>query len=786
MQFSYDWLKAWANTQLAPDDLAYLLTMAGLEVEENNPVVPEFTGVVVAEVKKIAAHPDADRLCVVQVAVGTGELTQIVCGAPNVTVGMKVPCALAGALLPNDFVIKPTKMRGVESNGMLCSAKELGLPDGVDGLLELPFDAPVGQNIREYLSLDDRLFTLKITPNRADCLSIKGLAREVGALTQIEVNPVACAPVSVTIDDVLPVTIKENQACGRFVGRVIKGVNAKAQTPAWIKARLERSGLRSVSAIVDITNYVLLELGQPMHAFDLAKISGSLHVRLAFAGETLLCLNEKEVTLSADTLVIADEQQVLSMAGFMGGEHSAVGNDTQDIFLESAYFSPQIIAGKSRSYGFGSDSAFRFERGVDFTGQQQALERVSQLILDICGGNAGPLVEEIGELPKRPDVSVRLARIDKILGIHVAETQVVDILQRLGLNPKKADAAYCVQVPSFRFDLNIEVDLIEEVGRVYGYENIPDDTLKGSLHMLKLPETLKSRLGVYKSMALYDYQEVVNYAFVNKAWESDFADNQKPIFLKNPIASQMSVMRSTLLGGLVAVLQNNLKRQQNRVRIFEVARIFKKTADNQFEQLEKLAALAYGRRLPEQWGAVEQQVDFFDVKADVERLFAPKVLHFVAAKHPALHPGRTAEIYENQKRVGILGEIHPQWVQKYGLNQAPVVFELDFHTILQKNKVEFKPISKFQSVRRDLAFVLPEHIEAATLLDALEQERSDLVQSIALFDVYQGIGVGEGKRSLAIKVLLQAQDRTLSDHDVEAVIHNMLQSAENLGAVLRT
>lgn len=785
MQFSYDWLKTWVNTKLAPNELAHLLTMAGLEVEECNPVAPAFSGVVVAEVKELEAHPNADRLRVAKVDVGTGSLIQIVCGAPNVAVGIKIPCALSGALLPNDLAIKPTTMRGVESNGMLCSAKELGLPEGIDGLLELSLDAPIGQNIREYLSLDDSLLTLKITPNRADCLSIKGIAREVGALTQTEVNFIKSAPVAVMVEESRSVEIKAKKECGRFTGRIIKGVNAQAKTPEWMRARLERSGLRCVSAIVDITNYVLLELGQPMHAFDLAKISGGLSVRFANTGEKLLCLNEKEVSLSADTLVIADENQVLSIAGFMGGAGSAVGDETQDIFLESAYFAPDIVAGKSRLYGFSSDSAFRFERGVDFGSQVEALERASQLVLEICGGQAAPVVEAFGGLPNNPDVSVRLARINKILGVSIAEKQIVDILERLGLNPTKEDNGYRVCVPSFRFDLSLEEDLIEEVGRVFGYENIPSDTLHGSLHMLRLPETQKSRLSVYEGMALRDYQEVVNYAFVNKAWESDFADNHNPIALQNPIASQMSVMRSTLFGGLIEVLQNNLNRKHNRVRIFEIARVFTKKADKQFEQTEKLSGLAYGSRLPEQWGAIGHKVDFFDVKADVERLFAPRAIRFVAAKHPALHLGRTAEIYENETRVGVLGELHPQWVQKYELNQAPVVFELDFNAVLQKNKPTFKAVSKFQNVRRDLAFVLAEKIEAQALLNVLKSVANELVQEIALFDVYQGQGIGEGMKSLAIKIVFQAQDRTLSDTDIDGVVNNMLQAASDLGAVLR-
>ncbi|WP_434778843.1 phenylalanine--tRNA ligase subunit beta [Neisseria sp. Ec49-e6-T10] len=786
MQFSYDWLKTWVNPELDVEKMAHVLTMAGLEVEECNTVAPDFTNVVVGYVEQLEPHPNADRLRVAQVNTGQ-EVVQIVCGAPNVAVGVKVPCALSGALLPNDFAIKPTKMRGIESNGMLCSAKELGLPEDVDGLLILSQDAPVGVNLRTYLNLDDTLFTLKITPNRADCLSIKGIAREVGALLQKDVQQPVFEPVKVTCQDKVSIHLDAKEACGRYLGRIVKGVNAKAQTPDWMKQRLERSGLRSISAIVDVTNYVMLELGQPMHAFDLDKISGAIHVRMAKEAEQLLCLNEKEVVLSSDTLVIADDQKVLALAGLMGGAASAVTEQTQDVLLESAFFSPDIISGKSRQYGFGSDSSFRFERGVDFAVQEEAIERATALLIDICGGQVAPVVHAEGQLPEQKQVTVRFGRINQILGVTVEQKQVMDILTRLGLAPKQTDnQQLMVTSPSFRFDIALEEDIIEEVGRVYGYENIPERFPNAQLAMLALPETQKKRFDIYCSMAARDYQEIVSYAFVDEQWEKDFAGNLHPIRLQNPIASQMSVMRSTLVGGFIQTLSYNLNRKQTRVRLFEVARVFNKLENGTFVQVEKLGGLAFGSVRPEQWAEATRKVDFFDVKADIESLFAPKTLVFKTAKHPALHPGRTAEIFLNEEKIGFIGELHPQWLQKYDLSQAPIVFEVDLFAVLQQDKVTFSAVSKFQPVRRDLAFVLPESIESAQLINCLsDAANSDLVQEIALFDVYQGQGVPENMKSLAVKIRLQAMDKTLSDEEIDEVIQRLIVAAQGIGATLR-
>lgn len=785
MQFSEQWLRSRVNPSLSTDELSYLLTMAGLEVEEVTPAAPAFSGVVIAEVKECVKHENADRLRVTKVDVGSGELVQIVCGAPNVAVGVKVPCALPGAILPGDFKIKPTKMRGVESGGMLCSGKELGVPEDVDGLMLLPADAPVGQNIRDYLGLDDSLFTLKITPNRADCLSIRGIAREVAALTGSPLAAWDIAAVAPQTDSKLAVTIADNAPCGRYVGRVVKNVNAAAATPDWMKRCLERAGLRSISAIVDITNYILLEQGQPMHAFDLSKINGGITVRKAADGEKLVCLNEKEVALTPDLMVIADDQQPLAIAGIMGGLDSGVTTASRDIFLESAFFQPEAIAGKARALGFGSDSSYRYERGVDFALQTEAIERATALVLDICGGEAGPLTETVGQLPQRGSVTVRTARVAKVLGVALSAEQIAAIFTRLGLAFEQNDAGFVVSAPSFRFDIAIEEDLIEEIARVYGYDNIPAEAPLAAQTMLPQPEGLRVRSDVRRLLAGRDFQEIVSYAFVEEKWERDFAGNADAIRLLNPIASQMSVMRSTLIGGLVDTLAANLNRKHSRVRVFEIARVFRKQADGSVQQPEVIAGLAHGSRVDEQWGSKAERVDFYDIKADVEALLAPRVAAFRKAAHPAFHPGRCAEVLLDGQVVGVLGELHPQWVQAYGLGNAPVLFELAVEAVEQVGRVQLAAVSKFQPVRRDLALVVDEAVEAASVQAAMQAAASEVVRELALFDVYRGKGVDEGKKSLAFRIILQAADRTLVDEEVEQAVAAMLAAAQSAGAVLR-
>ena len=785
MQFSQQWLYSWVNPQLSSEQLAHTLTMAGLEVEKTELAAPPFTGVVVAEVKSVQKHPAADRLNITQIDAGTGELIQIVCGAPNVTVGIKVPCALAGAVLPGNFKIKPTKMRGQESNGMLCSAKELGLIDQVNGLLILPNDAPVGKNIRDYLQLDDHLLTLKITPNRADCLSIKGIAREVGALTQTNLSLPDIPTIAAETDTIQPVQLQAPEDCGRFLTRVIQNINTQATTPMWLKQHLERSGLRSINPLVDIGNYVMLELGQPLHMFDADKLNGDLIVRRAKDGETLACLNDKTVTLTSNTLVVADEEKVLSIAGLMGGSSSAVDENTCNVVIESAWFTPEIIAGKSRQYGFGSDSSFRFERGVDFNLQHQAIERATALIKEICNGSIGRVNEVNGNLPTTKQVKVRTSRVEKVLGVSISANNINIILQHLGLEPQACDNGFIITSPSFRFDIQIEADLIEEIGRVYGYENIPDDHTNGKLSMVALPENKKPLFSIYHQLANHGYQEVVSYAFVEEAWEHDLAGNQNPIRLKNPIASHLSVMRSTLFGGLIEILHNNLNRKQNRVRIFEVARVFH-LRDAEYLQTNKIAGLAYGSATPEQWGKTNRTVDFYDVKNDVLALLGMQQLTFRAAQHPALHPGRTAEIVHNDQVIGVLGELHPRWTQKYDLPQSPLLFELNLAAALNQSKIIYQPVSKFQPVRRDLAFIVDEQTTAQQLLDTLAKVDHPAIQEIALFDVYRGQGVAEGRKSLAVKIILQSIEQTLTDEEVDKIVAEIIDFAKQMGAELRS
>ncbi|MDR3409631.1 MAG: phenylalanine--tRNA ligase subunit beta [Formivibrio sp.] len=783
MQFSEQWLRTWVNPALDSEALAHLLTMAGLEVEENDPAAPTFSDVFVAEVLTVTKHPDADRLNVCTVNVGEAAPLQIVCGAPNVAPGIKVPCARVGAALPGDFNIKQAKVRGIESCGMLCSAKELGIAEDASGLLILPGDAPVGTSIRDYLNLDDRLFTLKLTPNRADCLSIRGIAREVTALTGAELRPVAIAPVVATVSDTRKITLTAAEACPRYAGRIVKNVNQGAPTPDWMKQRLERSGVRTISAIVDITNYVLLELGQPMHAFDLAKLQGGISARFAQAGETIKLLNDKELALESDMLVIADEVRPVALAGIMGGAESSVEAGCHGIFLESAFFSPGAITGKARRIGFGSDSSHRFERGVDFENCITALERATQLVLDICGGEAGPITAETAQLPARKPVALRVSRVAKVLGVKLSANEILGLLRRLDLVCDMVGDVITVTPPSFRFDIEIEEDLIEEVARLFGYDNVPVQPSSTRLFMLPQPGNNRSKSALRNLMVGRDYQESVTYAFVEEKWETDFADNSHPVRLINPIASQMSVMRSTLLGGLINALKYNQSRKHERIRLFEIGRIFNNTTAE--GQPEKIAGLAWGGRFAEQWGNNKETVDFFDVKADIEALQAPHRAEFRRANHPALHPGRSADVVVDGQVIGVLGELHPQWVPVYELTSAPVVFELDLAALTRIDTIRATPVSKFQPVRRDLALIVEEHLPADSLVKAFRSLDNPLVTAIKLFDVYRGKGVPEGRKSLAFKVLMQDTQKTLTEGDVDAAIADIIRKAEECGATLR-
>ena len=784
MKFSENWLRTMVNPPLSSEALAHVLTMAGLEVEELEPVASAFSSVVVAEILSAEKHPDADRLQVCRVNVGQGEPLQIVCGASNARAGMKAPCALVGAKLPG-FEIKHAKVRGVESFGMMCSEKELGLAEESAGLMELPAGAPVGQDIRSYLDLDDALFTLKLTPNRSDCLSVAGIAREVAALTGCPVMLPAAPAVNAGYPDQCAVTVSAPQACPRYSGRIVRGVNAAAPTPAWMKQRLERSGLRSISAIVDVTNYVLLELGQPLHAFDLAKLQGGIAVRFAHAGETLELLNQQTILLQGDDLVIADSGGAVALAGVMGGMSTSVSGATTDIFIESAFFSPAAIAGKARRLGFATDSSYRFERGVDFSGTVKALERATQLVLEICGGSAGPVTEVCGEMPARPAVPLRLERARRVLGVSFEMDEIAGLLKRLGMPFACQDDAFSVMPPAYRFDIRIEEDLIEEVARLYGYEHILPLPIQASMQMLPTSEFARGVQAVRNLMAARDYQEVVTYSFVEESWERDLAGNDSPVRLRNPIASDMSVMRSSLFGGLLNTLTYNLNRKQSRVRLFEIGACFGTGAQG-YAQRIRLGGLCYGDVVAEQWGETARTVDFFDVKADIEAL-AGRAVRFEAAQHPAMHPGQCARIMMGDRDIGIIGALHPRWQQRFNLSRGAVLFELDQDALLPTGVPAFAEVPKFPPIRRDLAVIVDEAITAQSMLDALRADLNSIVSEVALFDVYRGKGIPENKKSLAFLVLMQDTEKTLTDQDADSVITRMVaELAEKFGAVLRS
>lgn len=808
MQFPESWLRTFCNPDLTTQQLADLLTMAGLEVEELQPVAPHFTGVIVAQVLEITKHPDADRLNVCKVDAGTGEVLQIVCGAPNVRPGIKVPCAMVGAELPpgadgKAFVIKKGKLRGVESFGMLCSAKELGISDESNGLHILADDAPVGLSIREHLKLDDTLFTLKLTPNLAHCLSVAGIAREVSALTGAPLSLPVSEPVKPAIDARLKVNVEASDLCGRFGGRVLRGVNPQASTPDWMVERLARCGQRSVSALVDISNYVMFELGQPSHVFDLDKIQGELTVRWARVGEQLKLLNGNTITLDEQVGVIADGSQVESLAGVMGGDATAVGDDTRNVYLEAAFWLPKAIAGRARRYNFSTDASHRYERGVDPASTAQHIDRITQLILDICGGEAGPLDDLKVNLPERKPVTLRLSRAQRVIGMAVTLAECQAVFSRLGLSYSTQahgdDTHLVVTPPSWRFDLQIEEDLIEEVVRVIGFDKLPRRSPKAPVACEVRPEAQRGLYAVRRSVAARGYQEAITFSFVEARWEADFAGNPDPIRLLNPIASQLSVMRSSLIGSLVEVLRTNLARKVDRVRLFEVGRVFRRDAavsDGMqtvagFDQPVRLAGLAYGPADALQWGQAARVVDFFDVKGDVESLLAPQHATFVATEHPAFHPGRCAQVVIEGRAVGVVGELHPKWRQAYDLPQAPVIFELDADALVQHPVPRFTNVPRMQSVFRDLALVVNDRTAHDALIAAIMSAPADgLVQGARLFDIYKPkqavAGIADDERSLAVRIELRDEVQTLNDDRIEAVIQSVLQNlAEKLGARVR-
>ncbi|MDB6143114.1 MAG: phenylalanine--tRNA ligase subunit beta [Pseudomonas sp.] len=791
MKFSEHWLRGWVSPQVSRDELVARLSMAGLEVDSVTLAAGEFTGVVVGEVLSTEQHPDADKLRVCQVSNGA-ETFQVVCGAPNVRPGLKIPFAMIGAELPGDFKIKKAKLRGVESNGMLCSASELQVGEGNDGLMELAADAPVGQDIRVYLQLDDASIEVDLTPNRGDCLSVAGLAREVGALYDAEVTRPTVPAIAAVHDEVRPIEVLAPAACPRYLGRVIRNVDLSRPTPLWMVERLRRSDVRSIDAAVDITNYVMLELGQPLHAFDLAEINGGIRVRMAEEGEKLVLLDGQEVSLRADTLVIADHQRALAIAGVMGGEHSGVSDTTKDVFLESAFFDQIAVAGKARSYGLHTDASHRYERGVDWQLQREAMERATGLLLEITGGEAGPIIEAVSEqdLPSIAPVILRAERITQMLGMEMDPAEVEQLLSGLDLKVS-ADTAgqWRVEVPSHRFDISLEVDLIEELARLHGYNRLPVRYPQARLAPQANAEAKGDLPALRRLLVARGYQEAVTYSFIDPKWFELFNPGVEPLMLANPISADMAAMRSSLWPGLVKALQHNLNRQQDRVRMFESGLRFVGQLEN-LKQEPMLAGVICGSRLPEGWAQGRDAVDFFDIKADVEAVLgfsgALEAFTFTSGQHPALHPGQTARILRDGREVGFVGALHPELVKTLGLDRPVFVFELVLGEVALGRLPKFQELSRFPEVRRDLALIADSDVAATAVLDVIRENAGEWLTDLRLFDVYQGKGIDPHRKSLAVGLTWQHPSRTLNDDEVNATTHKILTSLEErLNATLR-
>ncbi|WP_066017089.1 phenylalanine--tRNA ligase subunit beta [Endozoicomonas atrinae] len=779
MKFSEKWLRQWVNIEVDTQELVDKITMAGLEVDDVEAVAGEFTGVIIGEIVACEQHPDADKLRVTQVSTGS-ESFQVVCGAPNARVGIKVPFATVGAVLPGNFKIKKAKLRGVESFGMLCAEEELGMAESSDGLMELPLDATVGQDIREYLSLDDKIIDVDLTPNRGDCLSIAGLAREVSANFLADVTEEQVAEVAPAIDDTFTVNIDAPQGCPRYVGRVIRNVDVSRSAPLWLTERLRRSGIRSIDPVVDVTNYVMLELGQPMHGFDLDRLSGSIHVRMAKAEEKLTLLDGQEVKLNDNTLVIADEQKALAIAGVMGGEGSGVSEKTRNIFLESAFFDPITIAGKARSYGLHTDSSHRFERGVDFQLQKKAVERATALIVDICGGEPGPVSEVASEahLPALQEVILRSEKVTSLLGMAIENSHIEALLSRLGLGlVADGDGCWKVSVPSWRFDISIEEDLVEELGRIYGYNNLPESTPMALLKMKQVDESQVQESDIRRALTARGYQEAVCFSFIAPELHKLFDPQHEPVALSNPIASDLSVMRTTLLPGLVKTAGYNLNRQQSRVRLFETGLTFVKEG-NELKQEAMLAALITGSRHPESWQGKAEAVDFYDLKGDFEAVFelgqAGNEFVFRKGEHVAMHPGQCAEIVRDGKVIGHMGALHPSLAKTMDMPAAVYLVELSLKAVTGGKVTRFAALSKYPEVRRDLALVVSASIAAGDIERAIETETGELLRRVNTFDVYAGQGIEEGCKSLAMGLTLQHPSRTLKDDEVNELVDRVV------------
>lgn len=794
MKFNESWLREWVNPAVSTEQLCDQITMLGLEVDGVEPVAGAFSGVVVGEVVECAQHPDADKLRVTKVNVGGDRLLDIVCGAPNCRQGLKVACATEGAVLPGDFKIKKTKLRGQPSEGMLCSFSELGIKEDHSGIIELPADAPIGTDFRDYLNLNDVAIEISLTPNRADCLSIAGIAREVGVINQAEVKALVITPVAATIADKVAVELQEAEACPRYLARVVKNVNVKAASPLWLQEKLRRCGIRSIDPIVDITNLSLLELGQPMHAFDAAKVDGAIQVRMAKDGEELVLLDGSTAKLQSNTLVIADNKGALAMAGIFGGEASGVSENTTDVILEAAFFAPLAITGRARQYGLHTDASHRFERGVDSELARNAMERATALLLEICGGEAGEIVEAVNEayLPKRNSVSLRRSKLDAVIGHHIEDATVTDILTRLGLNVTFANDTWTAVAPSWRFDIEIEEDLIEEVARIYGYNSIPNNSPLAHLTMKGTPEKLLEAIRVRTALVDSDYQEVITYSFVDPKIQTLLHPNQDALILPNPISSEMSAMRLSLLTGLLETIVYNQNRQQNRVRIFEAGLRFTPdaNAESGVRQEQVFAAAIVGEKRVASWEGKSEAVDFFDLKGDLERILSLTAvrndLQFVAKQFPALHPGQSAAIVLDGKEVGFIGTVHPSIVQKLGIKGKPVVFEILAEAVANRPVPAAKEISKFPSNNRDIAVVVDENVAAGEVLEACRHAGGAKLVAVNLFDVYQGANLAEGKKSLAISLTVQDTEKTLEEEEISAVIQAVLaELAQRFGAYLR-
>ncbi|OIX86907.1 phenylalanine--tRNA ligase subunit beta [Serratia fonticola] len=784
MKFSELWLREWVNPAISSEALSDQITMAGLEVDGVEPVAGVFNGVVVGHVVECGQHPNADKLRVTKVDVGGERLLDIVCGAPNCRAGLKVAVATVGAVLPGDFKIKAAKLRGEPSEGMLCSFSELAISDDHDGIIELPVDAPIGTDIRDYLQLNDSAIEISVTPNRADCLGIIGVARDVAVLNQLPLTEPDMSPVAATIPDTLPIRVEAPQACPRYLGRVVKGINVKAPSPLWMREKLRRAGIRSIDAVVDVTNYVLMELGQPMHAFDLNRIEGGIVVRMAREGETLRLLDGNEAKLQADTLVIADQQKALAMGGIFGGEHSGVNDETQDVLLECAFFSPLSITGRARRHGLHTDASHRYERGVDPALQHKAMERATRLLIDICGGQAGPIIDVSDEstLPKRATIALRREKLDRLIGHVVPSEQVSDILRRLGCQVAEQGDNWLAVAPSWRFDMEIEEDLVEEVARVYGYNNIPDVPVRADLVMTKHRESDLTLKRVKTMLVDHGYQEAITYSFVDPKVQALLHAGEEALILPSPISVEMSAMRLSLWTGLLSAVVYNQNRQQTRVRLFESGlRFVPDTAANLgIRQDVMLAGVIAGHTHDEHWDLARKPVDFYDLKGDLESVLELtgklSEIQFKAESNPALHPGQSAAIYLHGERVGFIGVVHPELERKLDLNGRTVVFELEWNKLASRAVPQAREVSRFPANRRDIAVVVAENVAAEDILAECKKVGANQVVGVNLFDVYRGKGVAEGYKSLAISLVLQDTARTLEEEEIAATVAKCVEA----------